>query len=135
MAKHNGSLATALREQILAAPLRRERVAVPEWNCDVDVLEPTAADREKFQSGLVEFGPDGKPRRVTANLVQAKLLVRCLRSTEGLRVFGDEDAQSLADCSGAVVDRLADVALRLGGMKTGDDEDAKKNSEPTPVAG
>jgi hypothetical protein len=120
-----------LREKILTSALKRERVSVPEWECDVELWEPTAQARERYQAGLVDFGPDGKPKRVGANLALVRLTASCLRTVEGELIFQDADTFRLAETSGAVLDRLSSVALRLGGLIPAEAEAAKKNCAET----
>ena len=105
------------REDILATSIPSETVDVPEWDGKVIVRGLSAAERDQYESGLVEFLPDGRVR-TKRNLqnVRTSLVVRCLVDEAGERLFGDADIEALGAKSGAVIERLWIIARRLSGM-------------------
>jgi hypothetical protein len=70
----------------------------------------------------VVLGPNGSVQRLNMNDQLAKLLSRCLVDENGDRLFSDKDIKALSAKSGAVLDRLGDVAMRLSGLRKEDVE-------------
>ena len=120
-------MSQTLRNQILAAAdLPLETVAVPEWPCGKVLMRGlSGTDRDAWEISLWE-GQGGERRFVSANM-RARLVVRCVVDEAGERVFSDADAEPLGQKSGAVLDRLYDVARRLSGMQDHAVETAAKN--------
>jgi hypothetical protein len=109
------------KQQILEAQdLRRETITVPEWGGDVIVKTMTGTERNDWQRSLM--GSDGEPDLSGA---MPKLLARCLVDEHGARLFEEFDLQALGEKSGAVIERLINVAQRLNGL--GREESAKGN--------
>jgi hypothetical protein len=67
--------------------------------------------------------------------MRAKLLVKCLIDEAGERLFTDQDAPALGAKSGAVIDKLYDVASRLSGLSEEEKKEMEGNSEPAESAG
>jgi hypothetical protein len=99
-----------------------EDVTVPEWGGTVRVAGMTGADRNSYQASMVVLGPNGSVQRLNMNDQLAKLLSRCLVDENGDRLFSDKDIKALSAKSGAVLDRLGDVAMRLSGLRKEDVE-------------
>lgn len=114
---------TLSREEILATSIPEEVVDVREWGGKVTLRGLTAAERDDYEQDMVETGPDGtvRTKRKLSN-VRASLVVRCLVNDEGARVFSDADVELLGAKDAAVIDHLWDVARRLCGMSTEDEE-------------
>lgn len=118
---------------IAAQDIRRQRVEVPEWDGYVFVQVMTAAERNAFDQSVITIGADGK--RVTSlDNFRLKLVGRCLVDDNGKLCFGPDELDDLAAKNGAVISRLADIALEFNGMAAGSVEDATKNSAPGPSA-
>lgn len=101
------------KDAILAAQdLPAEDVDVPEWGGAVRVRGMTAAERDGFETTCF----DGKGKLIVPNF-RAQLVARCVVDEAGARIFGDAEIDVLGGKSGAAVDRLFDVALRLSGME------------------
>ncbi len=113
-------MATELtRDDILAAgELRYESVKVPEWSGEVLVWEMSARDRDRFDSSLATNNGDG------ANMdnIRARLVVMCVRNADGVRLFSDADADVLGERSRIGMIRVADIAQRVNGMVSDDDD-------------
>lgn len=99
-----------------------ETVDVPEWKRAVRVRSLTAAERESWE-GAVYPGP--KETRV--GLIRAALAVRSIIDEQGNRIFGDDDAESLATKSAAALERVYRVARRLSFVTDSDVEELLKN--------
>ena len=109
----------SLRDRILAADdIPSETVKVPEWSCDVLVRGMTGADRASLLERAVT--PEGA---VTFSQFYPEVVIATAHDPEtGERLFDDADRDLLMQKSGAALDRVASVGLRLSGMT---DESAK----------
>lgn len=110
------------REAILAVDDRkRESIDIPEWGGSVFVGTMSGTERDSWEQEILG------ENRVNA---RALLAVRVCVDEAGRRIFGDDDAVSLGEKSGAALERIAKVAQRLNLLRRSDVEDAKGNSEP-----
>lgn len=110
-------------EQILAAEdILHEDVPCPEWGGDVRVVTLSGEELDEFRSQYKVANDAHYNKGFCEELTNKYIfLAHVCRDESGQRVFSDP--ASLEKKSGAVVDRLFRVALRLNGY--GDDE---KNS-------
>lgn len=107
----------ALREKILAAEdLRREAVFVPEWQETLYVRVLTARERDAFETQQLELAADDR----TNENIRARLVVLTCVNAEGVRLFGDKDADALGNKASAALERLAKVALRINRVTEAD---------------
>jgi hypothetical protein len=121
------------RDLILAADdTDYEDVPVPEWGGTVRVAGMSGADRNSYQASMVVLGPNGSVQRLNMSDQLAKLLSRCLIDEAGNRLFSDKDLKALSAKSGAVLDRLGDVAMRLSRLRKEDLEAETGKSGKTP---
>ncbi len=110
---------TLSKKDILTADdLKREIVPVPEWGGDVWVRGMNGAERDKFESGIVEMR--GKEQTLNMANVRAKLASLTLCDEEGKRLFSEQDVQALSQKSATALQRVFSVAQRLSGI--GDDD-------------
>jgi hypothetical protein len=120
------------RDAILDAEDKNyEDVDVPEWGGTVRIAGMTGADRNSYQASMVVLSPNGTVQRLNMQDQLAKLISRCLIDESGERLFSDKDIKALSAKSGAVLDRLGDVAMRLSGLRKEDVEAAAGKSEKT----
>lgn len=121
----------SIRDSIFAAAdITEETVDVPEWGVTVKVRAMDGAARATFIAQSA--GPDGRIDPVKG---YPSLLIATLRDPETDEpVFTAPDRDALMAKNGAVIDRVADVALRLCGLLPGAAEDAAKNSS-APLSG
>lgn len=112
--------------------LPREKVAVPEWPKvrEVRVRTISSAERDRLEE-TCQPATKGGPRNM-ANF-RARLAVLCVCDEKGERIFKDEDAEALGRKSGAALDRIADVAIRLNRLQPDAVEQAEKNSGSGPA--
>lgn len=123
----------SLREQILTCPdIRREEIRVEEWQATLQIKGLTGKERAQLLSSAI--GKDGRTNfeRIYPELV---ILTACDPET-GKPVFERADRDALNEKSGAALERIAQVAMRLSGLSAAAIEDAEKNSptanaEPT----
>ncbi len=115
------------REDILAASdIQTEEVEVPEWGGCVLVRGMTGAERDEFEASVMER--KGKNVRFNLNDARAKLVAACVVDEAGARVFSDSDVRLLTRKSAAALDRVAQAAQRLSGLREDDLEELAKNS-------
>ena len=112
----------SLRDRILAASdLQSEQVDTPEWEPfgvpHVWVRGLTAAERDKYEQGMVERAPDGGVRtRSKIKNLRASFVAMVLVNEQGEREFTDEDVDALGEKNANVIDRLWDKGRELSGM-------------------
>lgn len=112
------------RDRILAADdLRRELVPVPEWGGPVFVRVMTGSQRARFETET------NGPGKLT---VRERLIAATACDEGGHLLFTAGDVAALAEKSGAALDRLAEVALRLNRIGPKDVDDLEKNSGSPP---
>lgn len=114
------------REQILQADdLLLEDVEVPEWDGTVRVRGLTGAERDAFESEIVQL--KGKKASLNTQNFRAKLVARSVVDEDGQRLFSDRDAQVLGQKSAAALQRVFEVAQRLSGLSETDVEELVAN--------
>lgn len=119
-------MAYLTRDVILEAEdLLYEDVEVPEWGGTVRVRGMTGAERDAFESEVVE--QRGKKARLNMQNFRAKLVARSVVDEEGKRLFSDKDAHNLGKKSAAALDRVFGVAQRLSGLSDKDVEELVEN--------
>lgn len=108
------------KEQIFAAKFDRlKRHHVPEWGGDVWIKAMSAGERDTFEAKYRDLKGEGKdPLR---NL-RARLACATVCDEDGNRIFADADVDALADHPASALDRIADIAMSLCGMKSSDAE-------------
>lgn len=106
------------RSAILAASDRKvEAVDVPEWNGRVFVRSLTAGDRSAWAAAM----------RDDADRAGLLMIARAVCDADGVRIFGDDDLDALAEKSTAAIDRLVDAVLRVNGMRPEQIEEIEGN--------
>lgn len=94
----------------------------------VEVRTMTADERSKALTGSVT--PSGE---VNFAVMYPKYVINSTYDPEtGKKLFNDEDVQALAKKSGAVLEKIAKVAMQLAGLAPESFDAAIKNSETTP---
>ena len=100
-------------------------VDVPEWECDLRIRGMSGADRDEFESRALARktrGGDVDPRGL-----RVSILIRCICDVDGNPLFTDDDAEWLAGKSGAVIDRLSQIAQCASGMTDDEVKEIEKN--------
>jgi len=111
------------REQILTSRKDRKPVPleVPEWGGDVFVRVLSAADQMELSDGV-------EPKEMAI-----KVILHCLVSEDGERIFGDDDADELAKEDFPVIMRVFGFVAKQNGLSTKELEEAMENFAPAPV--
>lgn len=119
----------SLRDTILtASDLTTERVSVPEWGVEIDVKTMTGGERARIMQAAAESG--GK---VDFEKVYPDIVIGCAYDpTTGERIFNWDDREAIMLKSGAAIDRVAQVALRLSGFTEAAETAAGKGSSTNP---
>jgi hypothetical protein len=121
-----------------------EVVTVPEWGCQMGVRTLSGLERDEFDESITIKKKEGKKetREVLIRGVRAKLVARTAVVPDGdpiegqdaiwKRAFSDEDQEWLQGKSGAALQRLSDVAMRLAGLTDDEVEKLGNASAPGP---
>lgn len=114
-----------LRNRILAAAdLTTEAVEIPEWGVTVEVKTMTGGERARIMQMAAEAG--GK---IDFEKVYPDIVIGCTYDPEtGERVFDWNDREALMLKSGAAIDRIAQVGMRLSGFTEGAAKELGKDS-------
>ncbi len=127
-----------LAEEIFA---RREACFTKEpikaWGKDLWVWSLTGADRDAYEGARVSYDKEGKAKIDYLN-TRAKLVILALRDSDkndAKRVFHDLHAGQVGQLDAKTLDKIYSVACKLSGLRTGDEEEAEKNSEAAPEGG
>jgi len=114
-----------LREQILNAPdLPEEFLEVPEWECTIIIRALNGTERANLlQNNTL---PNGRPDLVRMYPALAILSVRDPETKE--LVFQPADRDGLNAKSGAALERIAQVAIRMNQLVPDAVDAAVKNS-------
>ncbi|SMP71969.1 hypothetical protein [Noviherbaspirillum suwonense] len=109
------------KEQILSAKdFTSEIVPVEAWGGEVHIRAMSGAERDAFRAAI-EGGqaPVGK--------FEASLLALTLADEHGALLFTLQEVEALRGKSAAVLDKLAQEAMRINGMTAAAQEEAAKN--------
>lgn len=112
-------MAVSLAERILSAQdLAEETLEVPEWGVTLLVRGMTGAQRSAFyRASGGNVAGNGGPPQVNVDGSMAFILEACVYDPEtGGAVFTPEQAAAALRKSGAVIDRVTTLALKLSGL-------------------
>lgn len=121
-------------EIFAASDLKTETVEVPEWGGAVVIRAMTGTQRDAYEQSLMKRGDDGK-FTVDTDGMRAKLVLYTAVDEQGNALFTADDLAALSGKSAAVIERLALAAQRMNGLASDSVDEAKKNSENSPVDG
>lgn len=116
---------SSLRDKILAAPdIQSEAVFIPAWNVTVEVRGMTGQQRGAFlqevmlKNGQMDF----------QKMYQLLLVLTVFDPENGEPIFKMGDLDAIGGKSGAALELVAQVSMRLSGLNP---EQVEKNSETT----
>ncbi len=114
----------SLRDKILAIKdIQEEEVSIPEWGCKVLVRGLTGRQRAIF----LQNGIDAKGK-LDMQKVYPELVILSAYDPESKEpVFGAGDADAVIEKSGAALERIAQVAMKLSGLGPNVVEESEKN--------
>lgn len=118
------------KQQILdASDLTAEVVAVPEWGGSVRVRGMTGTERDQFDQenhAISEKTGGSVPN------FRARVCMYCIIDEVGVQMFNLTEIDRLGQKSGAGLDRVYEVGMRLSGLARESLENSKKNSDGGP---
>lgn len=118
----------SLREKILAvADIPKQLVAIPEWDCEVEVRGLTAKARAAILNKAI--GANGKTDFEKFNTLL--VIYSAYDPDTGAQVFADTDFAVLGHKSSKATQRIIDIATELSGITGSSEADAAGNSEST----
>lgn len=122
------------REAILAVqdtPV--EVIDVPEWGGSVRVKTLSGAERDQFESAIVQRNG----RNVKQNLlnIRARLVAAALVDENGAALFSFDDVEALGRKSARALDRIFGKAQEMAGMREQDVEELAHSFAGTPEGG
>jgi hypothetical protein len=120
------------KEILTADDLARELVPVPEWGGEVYVRGMTGAERDKFESGIVE--QRGKSQSLNMANIRAKLASLTICDETGQRLFTEADVQALSAKSAAALQRVFEVGQRLSRIGADDVKELAGEVTANPTA-
>lgn len=119
------------REQILQAKdLVTEVVEVPEWSGSVLVKSLTGAERDQYESAIVE--QKGRDTKVNMRNARARLVALSVVDEKGKRLFSPNDVSLLGAKSAAALQRVFNVSMRLSGISAEDVRELTEELEENP---
>ena len=122
---------TLTRDQILDADdLKTESVPVPDWGGSVNVRTMTGHERAQLELQVNKANAK-KNGQAGLAVFRELLAVECIVDDAGAKLFTRVDIARLSQKSGRALDTVADVAMRLNGMKQEEVEELVGKSEPT----
>lgn len=108
-------MAVLSRDEILqAVDIKKELVEVPEWGGSVWVRGMTGADRDRFESSVIEMR--GSKQTLHLDDMRAKLCSACICDEEGKLLFTPADVKALSAKSATALNRVFAIAQRLSGI-------------------
>lgn len=122
-----------LRDKILAAEdIESEVVPVPQWDAKIEVRALDGRARARFFTQYInpETGDMDYERMYPSLLIQT-----CFDPETGEKVFTDDDHDALNAKSGAALETVAKVALRLSGLGKDAVKEAGKDSSSSQRGG
>jgi hypothetical protein len=119
------------RDMILqSVDIVTEELSVPEWGGSVMIKGMTAAERDEFESVMMQRtrGRKGAMEyELNTREARARIAALCIVDDKGERLFSLNDVKALGQKSAAALDRVYDVATRLSGIGERDVEELVKN--------
>jgi hypothetical protein len=122
------------RENFLSRkPRKIEKVEIEELNDHVFVRSLSGAERDAWEdANLVRERGTGKRRNevrfdVRVQNSKAHLITISLCDESGNRLLTDDDVQAVGDQPSTIVNKIADVCMRISGITQEDLEDNVKN--------
>ena len=98
-----------------------KQVTVPQWGGDVFIRTMTGQERDTW-----EVYAQQQMTAKTVN-IRARLAAICLCDEAGARLFTDAETKTLAEKSGAALDRVYEAAVKLNGLSGEEVENIEKN--------
>jgi len=115
----------ATKEGFFKCPVPRERKTVPGLG-DIWIYGLTNAEKDDYEDKVISVRAGS--RQVKLKNARAVLMSLVVFDKNGKRMFGEADIGRLLLVPAFVTDPVLDIARRLSGMRTGEEEELVKNS-------
>lgn len=117
------------RDDILKADdLTRESVEVPEWGGSVYVRTMNSEERDYWEACAMDKDGEQLCFRDRVSKIRARLAALTLCDENGEALFSIDEIDILAKKSGAALDRIFDVSIRLNRIGKAEMDELVKNS-------
>lgn len=127
-------MALLSKEQILEAEdFTFEDVEVPAWGGTVRVRALSGAERDHFESSIVE--QRGKKTHMNMVNLRARLVALAVIDDKGRRIFSSKDVEALGRKNAAALNQVFEAAQRLAGLRDEDLDELTENFPDDPNAG
>ena len=122
----------SLRDRIIAVDdTQKEIVKIDEWGVEVEIRGMSGAARASISQYAAENNGN-----INFLKMMPELVVQCCFDPEtGEQVFDSKDKELVMGKSGAALDRIVNIAMRLSGFGDKAIDDAGKDSLSTPKGG
>ena len=122
----------SLRDRIIAVDdTQKEIVKIDEWGVEVEIRGMSGAARASISQDAAENNGN-----INFLKMMPELVVQCCFDPEtGEQVFDSKDKELVMGKSGAALDRIVNIAMRLSGFGADAIDAAGKDSSSTPKGG
>lgn len=93
-----------------SADLKEEAIHISEWGGDYLIRELTAGQRDEFEALFVGA------EKVETRGLRARMVVDCLYTVSGEKVFNESHREALANKSSSVLDRVFKACQKISGI-------------------
>ena len=118
----------SLKDKILSAQLKSEKVFVPQWDCEIEIREMNGGQRAKYFQDMLQVDANGNIRQNPEFINDIELVMMTAYDPEtGERLFKKDDRDFLLQSSGVVLDFIAQKSSTLSGLNPNSVEQSEKN--------
>lgn len=113
-----------LRNKILESDdIKEEEVIVDEWDCKIKVKGLTGKSRSEILNEAIDSQGNFDFTKIYPDLV----IATAHNPETDEKIFQREDRDTINKKSGAALEKIAEVAVRLSGLQEAAQEEARKN--------
>jgi hypothetical protein len=113
----------SIREQLLALKIPTATVKVAGIDGLVSLCGLSASGRDLWEQEIYSQ----RDKKMGVNNIRASLVVRCLTTEAGVRLFTDAEIDQVGSMPASVIDKLYEHCQRLSGLGAKDAEELEKN--------
>lgn len=116
----------SIRDKILnAKDIKSEVITIDEWDVKIEIRTLTGLERSKLMNNALNI----ETGTVDFTKIYPELAIAASFDPEsGEKIFSEGDRDIINGKSGAALEKIAQVAMRLSGMDKGAVKEAEKNS-------
>ena len=113
----------SIREQLLALKIPTATVKVAGIDGLVSLCGLSASGRDLWEQEIYSQ----RDKKMGVKNIRASLVVRCLTTEAGVRLFTDAEIDQVGSMPASVIDKLYEHCQRLSGLGAKDAEELEKN--------